>query len=263
MVDTEESVHVEHHEDVLVVILDRPRRANALTLEMAQTVADHLQGAAVSADVHGVVLTGAGGAFCAGGDFGTLQQLQAMDPYARRGAFRAVQAVARTLTSLPVPTAAVIDGPAAGAGFDLALCVDYRVATPAAVFRTAFTHVGLVPDLGGSWLLPRAVGSARARRLLIGNERLDAETALDWGIVDAIAAVDEAIDGAATWVRRAGAGATGPAVREVREALEAGWAETFDQSLERAAQTQALLMDTPEHHERLAALRTDRPTESG
>lgn len=172
---------------VAVLVLDRPQRRNALTPAMVDGLARVLEQVEVDDRVGAVVLTGAGGAFCAGGD------VKAM---AERGQWSAAQllerqrrsqrAVCGRLWRMPKPVLAALPGPAAGAGLGIALACDLRYAAESAVLTTAFAKVGLSGDYGVAWLLTRLVGTSRARELLYLSERLDASAALRLGLVNAV-----------------------------------------------------------------------------
>ena len=175
--------------------LDRPDRRNALTPALAGELADAVAEAGDDPGTRAVVLTGAGSAFCSGGD------LVALSAVAEGGA-RAVTDVVygqfhrlvRTLAGVPVPVIAAVNGPALGAGLDLALCCDLRLASGNAVFASSWINAGLVPGMGGAHLLTHAVGSTRAAEMALTGRRIDAEQALAWGLVGEVAGPDRLYD---------------------------------------------------------------------
>jgi 2-(1,2-epoxy-1,2-dihydrophenyl)acetyl-CoA isomerase len=180
---------------VAVLTMNRPERRNALSPAMIDALRHTL--AAVEADdaVGCVVLTGAGGAFCAGGDVkGFAERAQRAeggegpDPYDQRllGQRRAHAQTSLRLWRMPKPTVAVLPGPAAGAGLSLALACDLRYAASGAVLTTAFAKVAFAGDYGGTWFLTRLVGSGKAKELYYFSERLSAEEAERLGIVNAV-----------------------------------------------------------------------------
>ncbi|MGH3495713.1 MAG: enoyl-CoA hydratase-related protein, partial [Sciscionella sp.] len=174
---------------------------------------------------------------------------QALSARERRARYRKGAALALGVAELGIPVVAAVNGAAAGAGLDLALCADLCLAARSASFVSGFVAVGLVPDLGGSWLLPRVVGLSRARRLVLGGERLDAETACEWGIAARVVDDDCLIDEAVATATGIAAQGCRPAYAEAKRALlDSTW--SFAESLEQAATTQSLLMDTPEHRQR-------------
>jgi 2-(1,2-epoxy-1,2-dihydrophenyl)acetyl-CoA isomerase len=174
---------------VAVLTMNRPARRNALSPAMLEALATALREAEESDDVGCVVLTGAGGAFCAGGDVKAMAEGNAagMDYDARVARQRRSQrATSGRLHAMPKPTIAALPGPAAGAGLSLALACDLRVAARSAILSTAFARVGLAGDFGGTWFLARLVGPARARELYFLSERLSAEEAERLGIVNRV-----------------------------------------------------------------------------
>src|SRR5215211_6118033 len=173
-----------HVEDgVAVVTLNRPERRNALSRALLDALADVLREVEADDEVGCVVLTGAGGAFCAGGDdlpFGALVERQRRNHHETAG----------RLHRMPKPTIAALPGPAAGAGLSLALACDLRYAADGALLTTAFARVGLAGDYGGSWFLTQLVGPARARELYFFSDRLSAAEAKTLGLVNDVFAAD-------------------------------------------------------------------------
>ena len=174
---------------VAVLTMNRPERRNALSPAMLQALAGALEDAETNDDVACVVLTGAGGAFCAGGDVKAMAENSGANiDYDARVAVqrRSQRATSGRLHAMPKPTIAALPGAAAGAGLALALACDLRVAARGAVLTTAFARVGLAGDYGGTWFLTRLVGSARARELYFLSDRLSAEEAERIGIVNRV-----------------------------------------------------------------------------
>ena len=172
---------------VLVLTLNRPQRLNALTRELHAQLREAVQAAAHDPDIGAVVLTGAGDAFCSGGDIADrkhdatpLTLEQKADELRRHGD------TARLLHEMPKPTVAMINGAAAGAGLALALACDLRIASQTAVLTTAYAKVALSGDLGVSFFLTHLVGSAKAAELLFLSEKLDAPEAHRIGLVNRV-----------------------------------------------------------------------------
>ncbi|MFI0961283.1 enoyl-CoA hydratase/isomerase family protein [Streptomyces sp. NPDC021080] len=194
---------VERRGAALWLTLNRPERRNALTPELVGELADEVAAAGSDPAVRAVVLTGAGGAFCSGGD------LAALSAVAEGGARAVTDAVysqfhrlVRALTVLPVPAIAAVNGPALGAGLDLALVCDLRLAADSAVFASSWINVGLVPGMGGAHLLAHAIGSTLASGMVLTGRKVDSELALQWGLVNEVVAdgklsarVDEVVAG--------------------------------------------------------------------
>ncbi len=183
----------EVRDGVAVLTLNRPARRNALSLTMLDALARALADAEADDDVGCVVLTGAGGAFCAGGDvkdmaadadglpFDSLVQRQRRNHHETAG----------RLHRMPKPTIAALPGPAAGAGLSLALACDLRYAADSAVLTTAFARVGFAGDYGGTWFLTQLVGPAKAREMYFFADRVPADEALRLGLVNAVFAADD------------------------------------------------------------------------
>lgn len=170
---------------VVTLAMNRPERLNALDNHLAIALNETLNKIAIDSTVHVVVLTGAGRGFCAGGDLAVIGKGRAasndteLAPILRSG----MQAVLKIRT-MPQPVIAAVNGPAAGAGMNLALAADIRVAVEEAVFGQNFAKVGLFPDYGGTYFLPQLVGPSKAAELFYTGEMIDAETALELGIVN-------------------------------------------------------------------------------
>jgi 2-(1,2-epoxy-1,2-dihydrophenyl)acetyl-CoA isomerase len=181
-----------------VITLNRPDRRNALSQPMLAALAEVLSGFETADDVRAVLLTGAGAAFCAGGDVKafnerggaaagsdrTFEEKVAHQLATQRGTTGAIHEFAK-------PTVASLPGAAAGAGLGLALACDLRVGCAKTVFASAFGKVGLSGDYGSTWLLSQIAGPTRARRMLLLGERIDAATAQTWGLLDWVVEPDE------------------------------------------------------------------------
>jgi 2-(1,2-epoxy-1,2-dihydrophenyl)acetyl-CoA isomerase len=183
---------------VAVLTLNRPERRNALSTPMLQALADTLEQVEGADDVGAVLLTGAGGGFCAGGDVKGFAERGGeagghSEPAQERAARQLASQHATTgrLHGFAKPTIAALPGAAAGAGIGLALACDLRVGCERSAFVGAFGRVGLSGDYGAIWGLTRLVGPARARQLMFLGERLDAATALDWGLLNWVVPTDE------------------------------------------------------------------------
>jgi 2-(1,2-epoxy-1,2-dihydrophenyl)acetyl-CoA isomerase len=185
---------------VAVVTMNRPERRNAFSPAMVQALGDVLASVEQDDGVGAVVLTGAGGAFCAGGDVKAMAEDAALfGPDATYDGKVARQrhnqrATSGRLWSMAKPTIAAIPGPAAGAGLSLALACDLRYAADSAVLTTAFARVGFAGDYGGTWFLTRLVGPARAKELYYFSERLTADTAAELGIVNGVVPGEDLMD---------------------------------------------------------------------
>jgi 2-(1,2-epoxy-1,2-dihydrophenyl)acetyl-CoA isomerase len=183
MAQQQDPVTLEIQAGVARLTLNRPDKLNSFTRAMHASLRDAMQRIESDPLVRAVVLTGAGRAFCAGQDLGDLS----FEPGNMTDLGQLIDEnfnpLIRRLQALPKPIVARVQGTAAGAGASLALACDLVVAGRSASFLQAFVHIGLLPDSGGTWLLPRAVGSARALGLALLGEKLPAEQAERWGLI--------------------------------------------------------------------------------
>jgi 2-(1,2-epoxy-1,2-dihydrophenyl)acetyl-CoA isomerase len=175
---------------VAILTLNKPDKLNAFDRELVDEWAAALLELGANRDVHVIVVTGAGKAFCAGGDLATLGE--EVGPIGRKEFLRDhVHRVQRALRDVPQPTIAMINGAAIGAGFDMALLCDLRIASDEAKIGEAYINLALVPGDGGAWLLPRLVGPSRALELLWTGKILDGRQAAEWGLVNQSVPRDE------------------------------------------------------------------------
>jgi 2-(1,2-epoxy-1,2-dihydrophenyl)acetyl-CoA isomerase len=200
---------------VAVLTMNRPERRNALSDAMLEGMAAALAACEADREVGCVVLTGAGGAFCAGGDVKGFAERVARGPsevpvHERIERQRRLQrATAGRLHAMAKPTIACVEGAAAGAGLGLALACDLRIASDASVFVTAFARVGLSGDYGATWFLTRMLGEAKAMELLLFSPRMTAAQASEAGLVNRVVGAGDALETALDWGH---ALATGPAI---------------------------------------------------
>jgi 2-(1,2-epoxy-1,2-dihydrophenyl)acetyl-CoA isomerase len=204
--NTRELVRVLVDERVALLTLNRPERMNAVTPELFSALSDAVAQVATD-DIRVVVLTGEGRGFCAGAD------LKAPRPALQPGSRRLRQLyhpVIAQISQLRKPVIAAVNGPAVGAGLSLAAAADIRIASQDAVFVPGFVDVGLAPDNGASWHLPRIIGHSRAALWLLSGSRMDATQALEWGLVDEVAPAgssgDRAMELARTMAAKPGVG---------------------------------------------------------
>lgn len=180
---------------VATLTLNRPAAKNALSAEMADGLEAALAAIEADREVRAVIITGAGGAFCAGGDVRAMNAGAAQNtPEVRRAGMQRHHRNVRKLAALDRPVIAAVDGPAFGAGFSMALLADMIIATPRARFCMAFARVGLIPDFGALYTLPRIVGMARAKELMFSAREVGAAEARELGIVMELAAPEALLD---------------------------------------------------------------------
>ena len=249
---------VERREGVARLTLNRPDAANGINLRMAEELLHATTGLADDPTVRVVLLTGAGARFCGGGDvkgFATLGD--GLGHYLREITVPLHAAVSQ-LVRLDAPVVASVQGSAAGAGLGLVAAADLVVGAESTKFVMAYTGIGLSPDCGTSWFLPRLVGVKRALELAITNRVLSAAEALDWGIVTAVVPDDELAAATDALVAQLASGPTaafGAAKRLVHGSLE----HTLDQHL--ALETEAMVRagSSADGAEGVAAFAEKRP----
>ena len=258
-------ISTERRGAVLVMTLNRPERLNALPdLGDGEAFASVCESVNADPSVRCVVITGAGRAFSAGGDLKAMKERR--DLFEGSGAEireryrRVVHRIVRSLYGLEVPLIAAVNGPAMGLGCDIAGLADIRIASDRASFGVPFLKLGIIPGDGGSWLLPRNVGYARAAEMLFTARSIDAETAVQWGLVNRVVAHDSLMDEAMATAEQVAA--HGPqALRMAKSLLRQGRDMNFDQMLEMSAAMQALAHLTDDHIEGVSAVLDKRPAD--
>jgi 2-(1,2-epoxy-1,2-dihydrophenyl)acetyl-CoA isomerase len=176
---------------IAIIRLNRPDKLNAFGGPMRDEILDALDKIATNDDVRVLIVTGEGRGFSAGGDIHHLKQLrESRDEEGFRAILAKGQMITRRMRALPKPVIAAINGPCAGAGFSFALSCDIRIASDAATFGPSFALIGLHPDWGGSWLIPRLVGSAKACELIFTGSMISAEEAGNGGLVNRVVSHD-------------------------------------------------------------------------
>lgn len=253
----ERSNHVE------VWTIDQPETRNAISdFSIIDAIDKAVSEVNADKDIRAVILTGAGKSFSSGGNLKHMQDkvgLFAGSPNDNRQGYRhQIQRVSRALYNCEVPTIAAVNGHAFGAGCDLALMCDMRIASTAATFAMNFVKIGLIPGSGGGWFLPKIVGPSRAAEMVFTGDPVDADTALRWGLVSEVA---EPADLLAAAMRLANRVASNPshALRMVKKLLREGRRQDLDSLLELAAAMQALAHTTDDHLEAIASI-TERRT---
>lgn len=190
-----EALTYEIRDDVAVVTLNRPEKRNALDLSMRTELSKAVFEMRNDTSLRAAIVTGRGGAFCAGGDLQSLA-MQKSTPAESRKRIQDIYVWLHEFVSLELPVIAAVDGPAYGAGINLALTADFILASSRARFCEVFGRIGLVPDVGGFFLLPRIVGLQRAKELIFSARSFDAQEAKELGIVYEIHEPDDLMDAA-------------------------------------------------------------------
>ena len=231
------------------ITLNRPDRLNSFTAQMHEEVRDAL---ASLGEARVVVLTGSGRGFCAGQDLNDRAVAPGETVDLGETVTECWNPLIRTLTSLPQPVIARVNGVAAGAGANIALACDIVIAAKSAKFIQSFSAIGLIPDSGGTWLLPRLVGQARALGLALTGEPLPAETAAEWGLIWK-AVDDEALDGEVDAIANKLASLPPLGLAAIKEMIRTSWQYSLDQELERQAGAMRRLGFTEDYREGVAA----------
>ncbi|HUR83076.1 MAG TPA: enoyl-CoA hydratase [Thermoanaerobaculia bacterium] len=240
-------IRMEREAGVATITLDRPDKLNAFTGTMREDLLAALRECAD--DV--VVITGAGRAFCAGGDveyMHSLQQTSDVDSF--RKLLDAGRDVVLQIASMPKPVIAAINGVAAGAGCNLALACDYRIAAETAKLSESFIRIGLHPDWGGTWLLPRLVGRSRAMEILMTGRMVEAAEALAIGMVDRVVA--DALGDAHAFARSI-ASAPPLAITRIKRALSVAEKNSLRDQLELEAEHQVECFQSEDARTRIAS----------
>ena len=240
---------------VLSVTLNRPEVLNAINEQMTTDLAEALRFAERTAEIRAVVITGSGRSFCSGQDL-----REPVDPGgASYGAAlrRRYNPIVAKIRALEKPVLAAVNGVAAGAGCNLALAADLRIASDRASFIEVFSRIGLIPDSGGTFTLPRLVGMARAFEMACLAEPVNADDALRLGLVNRVVPHDELMPGAAAWARRLADGPT-RAYGLTKRAFNYALSAPLDAVLEYEAHLQDIAGRTADHREGVAAFREKR-----
>ena len=233
---------------VATLALNRPQVMNALSRQLRAEMLEAVQRAGLEARV--LVITGTGRAFCSGQDLADAAAVGALD--LERILNEEYVPLLKAITQSPIPTIAAVNGAAAGAGANLALACDVVIACESASFIQAFTRIGLVPDAGGSYWLPRQIGLARAMGSILFADRISAQQAVDWGMIYETVP-DQGFE--AHWQARAQTLAQGPtlAYRGVKTALRASFDNDLDAQLALEARLQGQCGATDDFREGVAA----------
>src|SRR5688500_7149064 len=237
--------------------LNRPDRLNSFTVQMHEEVADALDRLG---DARTLILTGAGRGFCAGQDLND----RAVAPGEAVDLGESVELrynpLIRWLTGLPMPVIARVNGVAAGAGANIALACDIVIAARSAKFIQSFAAIGLIPDSGGTWVLPRLVGQARALGLALTGEPLPAEQAEAWGLIWK-AVDDEALDAEVDALATRFANGPTLGLAAIKRMIRASWDESLEEALERQRDAMRELGYSEDYREGVAAFMEKRKPE--
>ena len=262
---TYEQLIVDRDGAVATLRLNYPEKLNALSETLLRELLQELSSLNEDPTCRAIVITGEGRGFCVGADLAALQAIYSTGEKPKLSTFleQGYNRLIPTLTGAPKPVIAAINGVAAGAGMSLALACDLRLASDAATFTTAFVRIGLVPDSGMFFTLPRAVGMAKALELAITSDRIDAATALGNGLVSRVVPAGDLIDEAHALATRLAELPT-TAIGLIKQLLQDSPRLSLEQTLEREAELQDRAAATDDHLAGVRALLDKRvPTFTG
>ena len=257
---TYEQLIVDRDGPVAVVRLNNPARLNALSAVMTAELMQILQALAADESCRAIVLTGEGRGFSSGADLTTLQEpyllgeRPQLSGFLKEGYNRLIPLLAET----PKPVIAAINGVAAGAGVSLALACDLRIAGDAASFSMAFVRIGLIPDAGSCYLLPRAVGMARALELALLSEKVDARQAVDLGLVNRVVPAERLMEEAMAMARKL-ADLPTTAIALTKLMFQQAGRLSLQETMDREAEVQDQAAATDDHIEGVLAFLEKRP----
>lgn len=246
-------LHVEHRGRVAVLTLDDPERRNALSQEMVELVTGAITAIEADEGIGAVVVTGAAPAFCSGADVSALMSLGEDGQNPRD--VREIYAGFLRVLECPLPTIAAVNGPAVGAGFNLALACDLRVAGASARFDARFLRIGIHPGGGHTWLLDRAIGPQAAAALNLFGERLDGARAVATGLAWECVPDDDLVDRAVELATRAAVAPRELATRVKATLRQVPWQPSFDDALRFELEHQAWSFRQPESVRRMQRTR--------
>ncbi len=241
---------------VATLRFNRTAKRNAIaTLADCEAVITALQAAEADPNLRCLILTGAGSAFCAGGDLNAMKTGEGIGPkprpdLTRKNYERGVQQMIRALWDCELPMIAALNGPAMGLGLDIACLCEIRIAAEGARFASSFIKLGIIPGDGGAWILPRAVGQARAAEMILTGDAISTDEALACGLVSRVVPADALMATAQHIASRITAN-SGPATRMAKRLLREGQHQRLHDVLALSASYQAIAHATPEFHSAL------------
>ncbi len=248
----------EQNGHVVTLTLNRHETRNAISEdEMVNAIVDACDRINADHEVRVAIITGAGSAFSSGGNVKDMRDKKGMFggtlTEIRDGYRTGIQRIPLALQALEVPIIAAVNGAAIGAGCDLTMMCDIRIASEKALFAESFVKVGLIPGDGGAWFLPRVIGVSRANEMAYTGEPVDAQTALQWGMVSRVVAPDKLMDAANELALRIAANPP-TALRMTKKLLKEGEHSRLDSLLELSASLQAIAHQTTDHAEAVDAI---------
>ena len=248
-----QSILYEKNDRVLRITLNRPDKLNALTDAMLQELQHAFAAAAADRGVRSVVVTGAGKGFCPGQDLDNAREMGKDDrPGYGEHIRRNYNPLILAMTRLPKPIVAAINGVAAGSGMSLAMACDWRIAADKAAFLQAFVSIGLVPDSGSTWFLPRLIGRQRALDLMVSGRKVAATEALEWGLVNQVVPPERLLEEASRLATHYASAAT-CAIGHIKRNLDYAESHSLEETLAVEAVSQAECGASADHKEGMQA----------
>src|SRR5580698_8146980 len=248
---------------VLTLTLNRPERLNALNAALIEALSAGIERARTDPECRAVLITGAGRGFCAGADLANRAVAPGdVRPDLGQALEQGLNPIIRGIRNLPKPIVCAVNGPAAGAGANLALACDIVLAAKSAQFLQAFARIGLIPDAGGTFILPRLVGEARARALMMLADPIGAEQAAAWGMIYRAVDDEDLMGEARTIAERLAAGPT-HALGLIKRALAASPTNTLDAQLDLERDLQREAGASDDYMEGVRAFLDKRPANFG
>ena len=251
------SVLYEQDDRIVKITLNRPDTRNALSGDIIEGLVEYIQKADKDKNVGCVILTGAGKSFSSGGNLQEIKDMTTKDQMTQAQLedwYRfGIQKIPLTMNSIDVPVVAAVNGHAIGAGNDLCTMCDIRIAGEDAKFSESFLRIGIIPGDGGSWFLPKIIGLARANEMILTCDVLDANKALDWGLVSKVVPNENLIVEAQQLAKKI-ASQPPEASRRAKRLLRMSQNVPLQDALEMAASQQSMLQQLDDHREVIDAL---------
>lgn len=240
-------------ENIGTITLDRPEKRNAINETMGEELVDCINYCDENTNIRAIILTGNGKAFCSGGDVDT-------PPLRAKRLLNVVHPALLEIRRVAKPVIAAVNGPAIGGGFALALSCDLIVASKSARFNSHYVLIGVSPDCGMSYILPRLVGDKRATWLMFTGEMVDAQKGYEMGFVNQVVEDNQLLNEANALAKKLAASATS-AIARTKELINRSWHESLETQMEYEKQFLARLVLTEDHNEAIVAFREKRKPE--
>ena len=250
-----EGITLQKEAGIAILTLNRPEQLNAITLPMAYSLAGACEEIGDDKDVKAVVITGAGRGFCAGLDVSAFEHIKKMSQTELGELMRLLSA---SIYNLPQPVIAAVNGATAGAGMSISLLCDIRIASDKAWFSSGYLRMGIIPDLGFTYFLPRLTGTAKALELMVSNEHVSAVEAERLGIVSRVVAQDELMKAAMELAEKVAAGPS-LAIGLAKQAVRRGIHNSLEQQVEFECFADYICFQTEDHDEGARAFQEKRP----